>query len=92
VLGLDWDIMYVGHCWDIHSDTNFSNIRFIDPNTPSRSEISKSYQGEIKLYSYKVNDDTHQRLIINMGYLVCTIAYALTQKGRRETSLEHRRI
>lgn len=43
--------------------------------------MSESYQGEIKSYGYEVNDDTRQRLIINTGYPVCTIAYALTQKG-----------
>jgi hypothetical protein len=81
---LDWDILYVGHCWDNRNDSDPSHIHFIDPDAPAKNEMSRSYQTEIESYGYQVNDHTRQRLITNAGEPVCTIAYALTQNGAKK--------
>jgi hypothetical protein len=73
--------MYVGHCWDVRNDSDPTHIHVNDPYAPSKPEMTDTYSNEIESYGYNLTNYTRQRLITNSDSPVCTIAYAITQKG-----------
>lgn len=81
-VGLDWDVLYVGSCWDIpNGDNRPPHFLYHDPFAPSRNQTGGSYINELEGWGAKVTETSRHRLIAPSWYPVCTIGYAVTRKG-----------
>ncbi|KFZ18104.1 hypothetical protein V501_01353 [Pseudogymnoascus sp. VKM F-4519 (FW-2642)] len=83
--GLDWDLLYIGTCWDIPNKENRPNHQTYDDRFgPNRSEQSGSFVAELEGWGLTVTDETRQRVIAPSWYPVCTIGYAVTRLGAQK--------
>jgi hypothetical protein len=79
--GLDWDILYVGTCWNIKQGKR--HVTYSDANAPSRANMTSQFTKELESYGIAVRDSTHKRVLAPAWYPVCTIGYAVTARGAR---------
>ncbi|KAM3447089.1 hypothetical protein MY5147_010022 [Beauveria neobassiana] len=66
--GLDWDLLYVGTCWNIN---------------PEIVRISFAYQKELEYWGAS-SENTRVRVIAPSWYPVCTVGYAVTLQGAQK--------
>lgn len=80
--GLDWDMLYIGSCWDIPNKDNRPNYEvYDDPSGPNKKEMSGAFSSELTDWGVHLADDTRVRLLAPTWYTVCTVGYAVTLKG-----------
>jgi hypothetical protein len=82
--GLDWDILYVGTCYNIPRDPHPAHVTYKDPNAPSEANVSAAFVDELHGWGVKTSKDPRrrvQRVLAPSWYPICTIGYAVTQRG-----------
>ncbi|KAF5860529.1 hypothetical protein ETB97_001429 [Aspergillus alliaceus] len=83
--GPGWDVLYLGTCWDIPNiDTRPPSFAYHDPHAPSRTELAPSFTGELEGWGLKVTGNTRHRLVAPSWYPVCTLGYAVTNRGAQK--------
>jgi hypothetical protein len=81
--GIDWDVLYLGSCFDIPRDPRPKHITYHDPNAPGRANLTEAFVSELEGWGVRVENYTHKRVLAPSWYPVCTIGYAVTQRGAR---------
>lgn len=75
--GLDWDILWIGHCGDV-TWNNTERLEYLDPTVLKQAD----YVGWSREYNHATWPEGH-RLIQNGYNPICTFAYAVTRRGAR---------
>ncbi|KAH8807897.1 hypothetical protein F5884DRAFT_881435 [Xylogone sp. PMI_703] len=83
--GLDWDLLYIGSCWDLPNEDNRPKHQtYDDPFAPNSQEMSGSYRNELEGWGVKLAPNTRMRVLAPSWYSVCTIGYAVTRQGAQK--------
>ncbi|XWW92203.1 hypothetical protein V2A60_000126 [Cordyceps javanica] len=71
--GLDWDLLYVGTCWNINAEVRPPSHIYEDLTAPNSTEMAFSYQEELKYWGATSLNADRVRVIAPSWYPVCTI-------------------
>ncbi|KAH0592834.1 hypothetical protein MHUMG1_09479 [Metarhizium humberi] len=83
--GLDWDLLYIGTCWDIPNGENRPKHQvYNDRFSPNSTEMTDSFRKELKDWGVDLANNTRVRVLAPSWYSVCTIGYALTNRGAQK--------
>ncbi|KAG5930901.1 hypothetical protein E4U53_002066 [Claviceps sorghi] len=83
--GLEWDLIYIGSCWDIpRKEKPHRHETYADPSSPNSKEMSFAYAQQLRDWKIDVNENTRVRAVAPSWYSVCTIGYAVTLQGARK--------
>ncbi|KAK9466980.1 hypothetical protein V1512DRAFT_262819 [Lipomyces arxii] len=86
--GLDWDMIYVGHCSDYsNKDRRDLAIVFDDPAAPPRSNMIGSFIGQLEEFGVRGSDIGKKRVVAPSFGPVCTAGYAITRRGAQRLLL-----
>ncbi|QPG98446.1 hypothetical protein C2857_007617 [Epichloe festucae Fl1] len=82
--GLEWDMLYIGSCWDIpNKDNRPQHEVYDDPSAPNKNEMSGAYSSELSDWGVHLTDETRVRVLAPTWYSVCTVGYAVTLQGAK---------
>ncbi|EFY94578.1 glycosyl transferase family 25-like protein [Metarhizium robertsii] len=83
--GLDWDLLYIGTCWDIPNGENRPKHQvYNDRFSPNSAEMTSSFRKELEDWGVDLANNTRVRVLAPSWYSVCTIGYALTNRGAQK--------
>ncbi|EJP61725.1 LPS glycosyltransferase [Beauveria bassiana ARSEF 2860] len=82
--GLDWDLLYVGTCWNINPEVRPVPHIYQDTNAPNSTEMSYAYQKELEYWGASSSEEARVRVIAPSWYPVCTVGYAVTLQGAQK--------
>ncbi|KAJ6788337.1 hypothetical protein PWT90_06329 [Aphanocladium album] len=82
--GLDWDLIYIGTCWNINSEKRPLSHAYEDVDAPDVTEMSFAYQKELEYWGASALKKSRVRVIAPSWYPVCTVGYAVTFSGAQK--------
>ncbi|OAA69243.1 Glycosyl transferase, family 25 [Akanthomyces lecanii RCEF 1005] len=82
--GMDWDLLYVGTCWNINAEVRPPSHIYEDANAPNSTEMAFAYRNELEYWGADTSNGRRVRAITPSWYPVCTIGYAVTLQGAQK--------
>ncbi|TQV96093.1 LPS glycosyltransferase [Cordyceps javanica] len=81
--GLDWDLLYLGTCWNVKGETRPASHIYEDRNAPNSTEMDNNFPQELEYWGAGALKKPRVRVIAPSWYPVCLTGYAVTLEGAR---------